>query len=117
MTEEQENAIYKGDNTAAFGNNYITIKIKNELGYQISKILFIINGGVIVKEFTDANYFIQQDIELVVNFDSGETAKLNNTNTGNLIAYDMQDRQYTCQQFLTFSAKNGVLSKNGRPCC
>lgn len=125
MAETEENAIYKGDNTGAFGNNYITIKVKNPLLMEISKILFIVNGGVIIKEFTDENNFAVEDIELVVNFDSGETAKLNNTNTGNLVAYDtyttpegvFAPRQCTCQQFLTFTAKNGVICRNGRSCC
>lgn len=105
------NAIYKGDNTAAFGNSYITIHITNPEEVPISKIMFVVNGGIITKTFTDENNFTTEDIELVVNFNSGETAKLNARNVGNLVVYDTQDRQLTCNQSLTFSAKNGVICK------
>lgn len=104
-------AIYKGDNTGAFGNNYITIHVQNPLQVPISKIMFVVNGGIITKTFTDESNFTTEDIELVVNFNSQETAKLNARNVGNLVVYDMQNRQLTCNQSLTFSAQNGVICK------
>ena len=109
--------IYKTDDTAAFGGKYITINVKNPQLVEISKIIFSVNGGMITKEFTDESHFTTEDIELIVNFDSSETAKLNATNVGNLLAYDMENRQCTCPQSITFTAKNGVLCKNARPCC
>lgn len=111
------NSIFKGDDTAAFGNNFITITVKNPQLVEISKLVFSVNGGQIIRTFTDETNFKSENITLQVNFDSEETAKLNNVNTGNLIAYDMLNRQCTCQQSMTFTAKNGVICKNARPCC
>lgn len=107
------NAIFKGDDTGALGNHFITIKLKNPELYPISKLKFVVNGGcgIAPKEFTDENNFQQAEIELVVNFSSEETSKLNATNTGNLVGYDMENKQFTCPQTLTFTAKNGVLCK------
>lgn len=107
------NAIFKGDDTGALGNHFITIKLKNPELYPISKLKFVVNSGcgIAPKEFTDENNFQQEEIELVVNFSSEETLKLNATNTGNLVGYDMENRQFTCPQTLTFTAKNGVLCK------
>lgn len=113
------NAVFKGDDTGAFGNQFLTITVKNPLLYPISKILFIVNGGTCIspKEFTDENNFQTAEITLTANFSSQETAKLNATNTGNLVAYDMNGLQYTCPQTLTFYAQNGVITKNGQSCC
>lgn len=107
------NPIFKGDDTGALGNHFITIKLKNPELYPLSKLKFVVNSGceIAPKEFTDENNFQQTEIELVVNFSSEETSKLNATNTGNLVGYDMENRQFTCPQTLTFTAKNGVLCK------
>lgn len=107
------NAIFKGDDTGALGNHFITIKLKNPELYPISKLKFVVNGGcgIAPKEFTDENNFQQEEIELVVNFSSVETSKLNATNTGNLVGYDMENRQFTCPQTLVFTAKNGVICR------
>ena len=114
------NAIFKSDNTAAFGNNFITITIKNPNLYPISKIEFITNSSACIppKPFTDENNFTTENIELKVNYDSTETSKLRNgANVGNLVVYDIEGRQRTCPQSLTFYAKNGVVSKNEQCCC
>lgn len=110
------NAIFKGDNTGAFGNTFITITVKNPLLYPISKIEFITNSGMCIpaKVFTDENNFQTETITLTVNYTSAESAKLRDANVGNLVAYDMEGRQSTCQQTLTFNAKNGVISRNGQ---
>jgi len=108
------NTVIKGDDTGALGNKFITIKLKNPKLYPLSQLKFVVNGGCCIapKVFTDnENHFQQEEIELVVNFTSAETLKLSVTNTGNLIGYDMENRQFTCPQTLTFTAKNGVLSK------
>ena len=106
------NAVFKGDNTAAFGGNFITIKVKNPQLYKISKLLFSANSGIIQKPFKgeDYNYFQLEEIILVVNFDSNETKKLSATNVGNLIAYDENGLQETCVQSVKFYAQNGVIS-------
>lgn len=113
-------AIYKGDDTRAFGNNFITVKIKNKLGYQISKLEAITNSNTCIppKPYTDPTYFVQEDIELVVNYTAEETPKLNNgANILRIVAYDMNNYPYTLPQSLTFYAQNGVITKDGRPCC
>lgn len=106
-----DNAIFKTDNTGAFDNNYITIHVKNPLQVPVSKIIFVVNCGTIIKTFTDENNFITDDIELIVNLDSEETAKLRAQNVGNVVVYDMQNRQTTCKQSLIFNALNGVICK------
>ena len=111
--------VYKWDDTGAFGNKYITITVKNPQLYPISKLVAVTNSGCCIpdKVFTDENNFQTETIELTVNYSSDETGKLNSTNTLKLVAYDMQGLQKTCPQTLTFYAQNGVLRKNGQPCC
>lgn len=106
-------AIYKGDDTGAFGNNFITIMVKNPHLYPISKIEVITNSSTCIspKTFTDENNFQVETITLRVNYTSEETPKLNSSNIVNLVAYDMQGKQSTCPQSLTFYAKNGVISR------
>lgn len=115
----ENDAIFKGDNTGAFGNNFIEITVKNPLLYPISKIIFCVNGGCIKKPFDGADYdnFQSAEIVLTVNFSSAETSILRDANIGNLIVYDMQGRQSTCKQSLTFYAKNGVITRNGQSGC
>ena len=110
--------IYKGDDTRAFGNNFLTIKIENPNEYPISKIVFSVNGGCIQKSFygKDYNNFQTPEIILSVNFDSKETMKLNATNVGNVIAYDINDYPQTCPQSVKFYAQNGVIT-NARCGC
>lgn len=104
--------IYKGDNTAAFGNNFLTIKIKNSDLLKLNSVVFSVNGGCLQKKFTDPNYFMQPETILTVNFDSSETMKLNEgANVGNVIYYDEQDRQDTSPQSIRFFAQNGVIKR------
>ena len=103
------NAIFKGDNTAAFGGNFLTILVKNPDNFKISKLIFSVNGGVIQKIFTDSDYFQRAETLLSVNFDSVETQKLSPSNIGNLIAYDELGYQETCVQSVKFYAQNGVI--------
>lgn len=104
------NAIFKGDDTAAFGGNFLTIKVLNPDLFKISKLLFVVNGGQIKKPFTDENYFQTEETVLTVNFDSKETLQLNDINIGRLIAYDENGLQETCVQSVKFYAQNGVIS-------
>lgn len=113
-------AIFKSDDTDAFGNKFITITVKNSNLYPISKLVAVTNSGTCIenKTFTDENNFQREDIELVINYSSKETPKLNQgANILNLVAYDMSGKQSTCPQSLTFYAKNGVISKNGQCFC
>lgn len=96
-------SIFQGDNTAAFGNNYITININNPLGYPISKAVFVTGNGNIKKTFENPEF------PLIVNFTSQETQQLKANNVGYLVVFDSQGRQKTCNGSLTFHVKNGVL--------
>lgn len=109
-------AIFKGDNTAAFGGNFLTIKVLNPDLYKISKLVFVVNGGIIIKGFTDESMFQREETYLTVNFNSSETSKLSATNVGNLVAYDENGLPQTCIQTVQFTAQNGVI-KNVRQCC
>ena len=102
--------LFRGDNTAAFGNNFLTIKIKNPDLMPISKILFVVNGGLFKKTFTDANNFQVVETTLTVNFNSAETEKFSAVNVGNVVVYDIKNRQQTCPQSLTFYTQGGVIN-------
>lgn len=102
-------AIYKTDDTAAFGNSFITINLENPLGYTISKAIFVC--GCIQKSFENPVF------PIVINFSSQETASFSSTNTCYLVVFDELGRQRTCKGTLTFKAQNGVLINGGRTCC
>ena len=105
--------IFKGDDTGAFGNNFITVRVKNPYLYPITRIEVITNSSTCIppKPFTDENNFQVEDIELEVNYSSDETVKLNSSNIVNVVVYDSQGKQSTCPQSLTFYARNGVISR------
>lgn len=94
-------AIFKGDNTAAFGNSFITITLTNPYEYPISKAVFVC--GCIKKEYIDPQF------PWVINFNSAETAKMRTINVCYLVVYDEQGRQKTCTGTLKFPAQNGVI--------
>lgn len=102
------NAIFKSDDTGAFGNSFITINLDNPQGYEVSKVIFVC--GCIQKTFDNPVF------PLAINLTSDETEKLRSSNVCYLVAYDNQGRQKTCKGTLTFAAQNGVLP-NGRTCC
>ena len=95
------NAIYKGDNTGAFGNTFLTINLNNPLGYTISKAIFV--TGCIQKPYENPEFPLQ------INFTSEETPKLGATNVGYLVVFDSQGRQKTCNGKVIFNAINGVI--------
>lgn len=105
------NPIYKGDDTSAFGNNFITIELDNPLGYTVSKVEFVVNGGCPKIPAIENPQF-----PLIINFDSWQTAQLRPNNVGQLVVWDEDGRQKTCQGKVLFSAQNGVLSNVGY-CC
>lgn len=118
-TNTPQNAIFKGDDTGAFGNQFITITVKNPQLYPISKLVAVTNSGCCIpdKVFTDPDYFQTEEIELTVNYSHAETVKLNSSNTLKMVAFDMNNLQKTCPQTLVFYAQNGVISKNGQSQC
>lgn len=99
------NPIYKGDNTAAFGGNFITIELDNPLGYTISKAQFVVNGGCPYIPPRE-----NPDFPFIVNFDGEQTKQLKPTNVGQLVVWDAEGRQKTCQGQIVFTAQNGVIN-------
>lgn len=97
--------IYKGDDTGAFGNNFITINLNNPLNYAVSKVEFIINGGgcIPVKTYENPSF------PLTINFTKEETEKFLGVNVCRLRAYDENGLRKTCNNTLTFYAQNGVI--------
>lgn len=93
--------IFKGDNSGAFGNSFITINLENPLDYPISKAIFVC--GCIKKTFVNPVF------PIVINFSEQETSNFRSLNTCYLVVYDQQGRQKTCQGSLTFKAQNGVI--------
>lgn len=107
-------ANYKGDNTGAFGNKFITIKLKNPKEYVITKAQPVVNGGCPYIEPV-----VNPEFPLVVNFTSEQTEKLRSTNVCNLVVWDEQDREKQCDGVLEFDFRNGVICnvRQRRSCC
>ena len=105
MPDNTETPLFKGDDSGAFGNNFITINLENPLEYPISKAIFVC--GCITKEY------INPVFPWVINFSSAETSHLKATNICYLVVYDSEGRQRTCKGTLTFKAQNGVICNGG----
>lgn len=105
-------AIYKGDDTGAFGNNFITITLKNPENLQVTKAQFVVNGGCPYIEPVE-----NPDFPMVINFNSEQTEQLRATNVGKLLAWDFKNRRSTCVGQVTFDCKNGVICNVRRTCC
>ena len=93
--------VFKTDDTGAFGNKFITIRLNNPLDYTVSKAIFVC--GCTKKTFENPVFPIE------INFTSAETAKFNSSNVCYLVVYDEQGRQKTCKGKLVFNAQNGVF--------
>ena len=91
----------QGDNTKAFGGNFITIEIDNPLEVPISKVIFSV--AFIVKPYENPQF------PLRVNFNSKETCSLNYINTGYLTAFDQLGQPMACEGSITFYCINGVI--------
>lgn len=95
-------AIYKGDNSGAFGNNFITIKANIPEGHVVSKAQFKV-GNLPVMTFTNP------DFPIVVNLTPAQTRQLQQQNTCYLAVYDELGRKATCKGTITFVAKDEVV--------
>ena len=93
--------IYKGDSSAAFGRNFITIHLNNPYEFEVSKVEF--RCGCIFREIENPEF------PLRINFDEEETKKFNFNNVCYLKAYDSLGRPKTCEGKLTFKAKEQVV--------
>lgn len=93
--------VYKGDNTGAFGNSFITIDFENPENYVVSKAMFIC--GCLKKPIPNPQF------PVILNFTEEESKRFNFKNTCYLVVWDEQGRQKTCEGTLTFEAENGVV--------
>lgn len=93
---------YRSDNTAAFGNNFITINlVGNPLDVTVSRADFIV--GCLCKRFDNPEF------PLIVNFTPEELQKLDIVNVGYLKVYDTEGRPKVCDGNVVFKIKNGVF--------
>lgn len=95
-------ALYKGDDTIAFGGNFLTINVVNSTGVGISKAVF--KCGTIIKTFKDPQF------PLTINLTSEETDKLSCKNTCYLAVYDIDGNKRTCEGSFTFQTKAEVVT-------
>ena len=93
--------IFKGDDTNAFNNKFLTIDLEGVEGVKISKAEF--KCGSICKTFENPTF------PLEVNFTCDETKTLLANNCCHLAVYDEFGRKRTCQGEITFVAKEQVV--------
>lgn len=95
------NILYRGDDTDAFGQEYMTINVNIPEGWVVKKAEW--RAGSVLKEFKNPVF----PISIVL--DSSESAKLQNINVCYLALYDEQDRKQTCQGSLKFATREEVV--------
>lgn len=90
-------AHYIGDDWQAFDGSPIEVEFDTD-GKTVSKALFVINYGTIVKEF------LNPVSPLIVQLNETDTKKLKHQNIAHLILFDEQGRKQTCDGQLDFIA-------------
>lgn len=95
------NKIYKGDDTRAFGGNFVEIKLVSEESAIISKAVF--QCGDIRKEFENPTF------PLIVNLTSEESRQLSNYNNCYLAVYDEFGLKKTCKGTLGIWSNSEVV--------
>lgn len=93
---------FKGDDTNAFGNTFITINLNNPYNYEVSKAIFVC--GCFQKVFEKPQF------PLRIGFTSEETKKMQFKNVCYLVVFDSEGRQKTCERSLTFALKEAVYN-------
>lgn len=86
-----------GDNTAAFGNNFLTISLDNQSGEPIVVTKAVFACGPIRIEFTEPEF------PLKVNLTEEQTSQLSCKNTCYLAVWDEEGRKLTCEGTLIFN--------------
>lgn len=94
--------IYKGDDSAAFNNSFITIKANIPDGQSVTKAKFKV-GNLPVMTFDNPQF------PIVVNLTPAQTRQLQQQNTCYLAVYDELGRKATCKGTITFVAKDEVV--------
>lgn len=93
--------IYKGDDTNAFGQNFLQINFTVPDGYTVSKAEF--RCGSIIKTFENPV------APIIINLSAEETSKLDYQNICYLAVYDENGLKQTCEGSLTINTKNEVI--------
>lgn len=93
--------MYRYDNLQAFDGS--PIEVEYDIGDKTaSRALFVINGGVIVKEV------LNPTSPLFFELDEAETGRLKYYNIGKLILFDDKNRKLTLEGQLAFYADKEV---------
>ena len=88
--------IVRGDNTAAFGGNFLTISLSSNIGTEIVVTKAVFACGSIKLEFENPQF------PLRINLTEEQTATLNCENTCYLAVWDDEGRKLTCEGSLVF---------------
>lgn len=89
--------IYQGDNTAAFGGNFLTINISSETGVVPTITRAELKIGCVCKTFENPVF------PMTINLTEEETQKLQAQNTAYLAVWDIEGRKKTCEGKLAFT--------------
>lgn len=87
--------IFRGDDTNAFGDSFITINLTTESEVTITKAVF--KSGKVLKEFENPTFPLQIDLT------AEETTKLDPENRAFLAVYDENGLKRTCEGSLVFN--------------
>lgn len=93
--------MYRGDNSAFAGAEYIRIELENNANVTISKAEF--RSGKVLKTFENPLF------PLIVNFDEEESMLLDNNAIGYLAVYDELGRKRTVKGYISFKTKGKVV--------
>ena len=93
--------LYRGDDTDAFGNSFITINLTTTLDVTISRAVFQCEN--IKKVFE--NPIFPLSIELTAT----ETKQLQSKNQCYLAVWDSEGKKRTCEGTLEFETQSGVV--------
>lgn len=101
-------SINKGDNTGAFGNDFLRIYLNNPNNLYIQRALIQINGDL------EKDYF-EPVFPLRVNFTGEETNLLHQVNTVKLALWDEYGRRRTADGKFTFFMKENHINSPDAP--
>lgn len=101
-------SINRGDNTKAFGGDFLRIYLNNPNKLVITKAIFQVNG-CLEKEFIDPIF------PLRVNFTGEDTYKLQQMNVCKLALWDSHGRRRTADGKFTFFVKENMIKEQDNP--
>lgn len=101
-------SINRGDNTGAFGNDFLRIYINNPNNLFIKRALVQINGNL-EKEFYEPAF------PLRINFSGAETELLEQINVCKLVLWDEYGRRRTADGKFTFFVKENPINSPDEP--